>query len=278
MAVLTFRMFVIFVNLIVCSVCKQPTCSVTLEAENGVGGKQMYRLAASGGIDVLLMKGQTISEKILLHDTYTNNTCVLKLLNVVYSNDGIGDDVTVSANNIQLGSFKSDAKSGSGERWNSFRNVMGFSTELEVIVGEYNITVEVMEADEYGIEIDTLTLLVDCATFRNNDTETAVSVCPPSLVTVDNDMEVGATDETDYPVVGGLSKGNSDEAHNTNRKNETIFSIILVIFGGLALVFGVPGTVYATKKVYRCISDGQLRKKEANEAAQMLKVELMDMC
>ena len=43
-------------------------------------------------------------------------------------------------------------------------------------------------------------------------------------------------------------------------------------------MFGVPGTVYATKKVYRCIRDGQLRKKEANEAAQMLKVELMDMC
>ena len=251
----TIRWLIIFaaISVVVQGISGDYMCNVTLKAENGVGGKQMYRSRASGGISVLLYEGQTITEIILIHNT--NDECSLKLQNVVYSNDGISDDVTVSINGTKLGSFKSEPRSEQGEGWNNFQVRAGFSTEEKLTDSLYNISLDVTQADEYGIEIDTLTLLLSCITEVAE--EDASQKCPPSLVThiIGNDGITSATADTTGSEATEATDGSKDT-------NETIISIVLVVFGGIALVLGVPSAIYTTRKVYQCF-----QKKKARETA-----------
>ncbi len=126
-----------------------------LEVEDGsTTGTQMYRSAASGGISVLLHKDDYVRYLFV-----TSSENVMSVQNVVYSNDGIGDQIRVSLNATHtIGSFTSRARTGNGGLWNVFLNSGPVGTETSISPGEHEITLEAASADEYGVELDRITL------------------------------------------------------------------------------------------------------------------------
>ena len=151
------------------------TCTVNFEAENGSGGKQIYRSLASGGITALLKEGEAVSDCLKFHNT-NNNNCSFKLLSVRYSNDGIGDVIEVYINDTQLASFQTKAYAANGDDWNYFQTKTGFSTSTQLSTSNM-ITVAAVEADEYGDNIINI-----------DDTED--NECPRSLISFDNYCEL----------------------------------------------------------------------------------------
>lgn len=194
---------------------------MTLEAEDGnYDGMLMYRSEASSGLAVLLNEGQTIRYGIVIRDN--GNSCFIKLLHVTYSNDGDGDDIQVLLNNTVLGSFRTYAISDNGESWNDFHTESGFSTEKELHVSPYILTIRVLEADQYGVEIDKLSLQLECI---NTIRAIENAECQPPLISFDNSEDNSDTRDR------GLSDG----------------AIVGIVFGVLAVVIGVPGCIVATK-------------------------------
>ena len=194
------------------------SCSIPLEAEHGFGGKQMHRSEASGGIAVQLLKGEAINYHL-------NFNCTIQLLNVRYSNDGIGDTIEVTINGRLLGSFKSFAETGKGDNWNIFRKETNFTIHLLLFESEAEIKVTAVEADEYGVEIDKLSLQVTCS---------RVDPECPQLTMTNNDVDTSSDDNTSQLSTGEL------------------IAIISVIVGA---VIGIPGCIVAIYQINKCCND-----------------------
>ncbi len=137
-------------QILLSSLCVLPLancCTVQLEAEDGsTTGTQMDRSAASGTISVLLHKDDYVGYSFV-----TSSENVMSVQNVVYSNDGIGDQIRVSLNATHIiGSFTTDAGTGNGGLWNVFLNSGPVGTETSISPGEYEITLEAASADDTG--------------------------------------------------------------------------------------------------------------------------------
>lgn len=199
-------------------------CGVVLEAENGSGGEKEYRSHASGGLSVRLMEeGDTISFQ--MNFALTDNTCTLQLKSVTYSNDGLSDSIQVSLDNTSLGSFQTYASSNGGENWNSFRTQNGFASKVQLLDSRFVITVDVLDTDEYGVEIDKISLQLDCT----NEITIEDAQCSPSILSQEN------------------NESDSESSHLSDGVIATIFFGIVGIL--VALLLGIPGCIVAVRKL-----------------------------
>ena len=209
-------------------------CSVAFEAENGSGGKEEYRSNASGGISVKLTEGDTISYQVDF--AYNNNVCTVQLLSVTYSNDGFMDSIQVSLDGILLGSFQTYASSSGGENWNTFRTQRGFVSKVQLHDSQFVITVDALNTDEYGVEIDKISLQLDCT----SEVTVEDAQCSHSIVSVDG-------------------KASSNDG-NSRLSDELIATIFFGILGSLLALLGIPGCIIASR---------QLRKRNTNQTVTM---------
>ena len=193
--------------LVTTGVVSQDDCPVTLEAENGVGGEEMQRSEASGNLAVLL-KGD---EKIAFYIALTSE-CDVNLYSLRYSNDGSSETVQVSINDTLIGSFRTLASSNYGHNWNIFYTETIFQSKatLKAHSGSYIIEVFSRDTDKYGIEIDKVSLQLQCVRQISGD-------CP-----VRSDIENES---------GGLSAG----------------AIVGIVFGVLGCLIAIPGAYVALK-------------------------------
>ena len=140
-------------------VASQFTCTVSLEAENGTGGRYMYRSNASGGISVLLFEHEH-----LVHDNLVfrseDNLCSLQLFGIRYSNDGKSGQIEAFLNGTSLGAVTTPAESDSSV--NMFQTVE-MTSKLRMFEGKYTVKLFVVEADPNGIEIDECLLQFECS-------------------------------------------------------------------------------------------------------------------
>ena len=136
------------------------TCTIDLEAESGNSLNQMHRSEASGGLTVLLKEGEVLLNYFEI--TTLRSSCLVGIDNVAYSNDGISDVIQLSLNGTQLGRFRTVAQVGEGSYWNVILSTGAFGNRTELFVGRYTLTLTVLEADMYGVEIDKATLAMEC--------------------------------------------------------------------------------------------------------------------
>lgn len=186
----------------------------------------MYRSEASGDITVLLKESGYIRYEFI-----TSSNCTLNIQNVAYSNDGTGDTISLFLNNTSIGSFTSLGRTGGGHRWNVIQNSGPVGNEVGVTNGGHTLTLEVVSADDYGVELDTLTLVFKCAS--NSTTEE----CPEADVNFTDNHSSSPDNES-----GGGGSGLSAEG------------IIGIVFGVVATLIGIPGCIAALYAIYVCTS------------------------
>ena len=220
---LTFTAFILLIRYVSCLY----TCTLILEAENGINIESMQRSRASGGLTALLRENSSILYQLKFDKDEIS--CSIQLVNVTYSNDGLGDEIQVSLNNISLGSFRTKAYSNNGYGWNKFETSNGFSKEIPLLFSYYTLKVYALATDKYGVEIDKLSLRLACTDeiHVNNDKE-----CWPSLISYETSAE---SDDNE--------KGLSDGA---------IVGIISIV---ISTIVGVPSCVVAIIFLIRYCND-----------------------
>ena len=87
-----------------------------MEAEQGsTNGTIMYHGGTSNKLTVRLSEGQYIIWAFVTELSYT---CILQILNVVYTNDGLSDTITLYVDGQKEGSFNTRPQSDRGRLWN----------------------------------------------------------------------------------------------------------------------------------------------------------------
>ena len=129
---------------------------LAFEAEAGTGdGVTMSRGHASAGSTVLLFAGQT---RTIAFDT----TGVGRYhFTVPYSNDGLGDTITVTLDGTPIGQFNTidtrPAGGGGGSGWDNF--LVGDTGGPAIVrPGHHVLTLMVTAADPFGVEVDRVDL------------------------------------------------------------------------------------------------------------------------
>ena len=198
-------------TVLVSDVGAQYTCTVTLEAEDGDGETTVARIDASGRSAVLLEEGDSITYQMKITDD--DNFCSIKLTDVTYSIDGYGsaEYIRIRLGTTLLGSFQISANSSSNGIWSAFKTIGGFSTEKRLSSSTYVLKISAIEADGFGVQIDKLSLLLECSNYIRS------GECQPSLISFDFDEGDDNNEEED---------DNSDEG-------KTVAEIAGGVIGGI---------------------------------------------
>ena len=132
---------------------------VTIQAEDGASttAEKNYRSGATNGLAVLLKQGGTLD---LMFEIIGNETCEMQVADILYSNDGMSDKLSIFLNKTTIGEFITRADSQNGFLWNQFISTGPVGNSVETREGVYNLTVNATSADEYGVEIDSVSLLL----------------------------------------------------------------------------------------------------------------------
>ena len=133
-------------------------CQIAFEAEYGfTNGEVTFRSAASNGKTVrftdegqyLLWYFKTPSSSIDIH-------------NVVYSNDGSSDNLTVFLDQEYLGEFQTLNHRKQGAYWNVMLESGLIGTTKALSTGNHTLNVSVSSVDFHGVEIDHVTTGIMC--------------------------------------------------------------------------------------------------------------------
>lgn len=141
--------------------------NLTIQAEDGASTSASinYRSGATNGLAVFLKQG---GELTLIFQLTGNETCTMSISNIQYSNDGLSDELTLGIKDYDtIGKIVTRADSRRGLLWNTFIPTGPVGKALEIGEGVYNLTITATAADEYGVEIDYVSLL-----FANCSNET----------------------------------------------------------------------------------------------------------
>ena len=149
---------VIVVLLLQSTAIVSKTCQWSDEAEHGnTNGEIIHRGGASNKQTVRLNTGQYISWGFV-----TDSSCRLQVSNVVYTNDGVSDTITVYVDSQGVGSFNT-SESNHGYSWSESVSSGPIGDEIQLSSGDHTIKlVAIAEVDEYSVEIDIITLRMSC--------------------------------------------------------------------------------------------------------------------
>ena len=227
--------------LYVITIYRCTSCSLEIEAEYGTstGGVQKHRSQASNGVTVLI---NTLRDKITFLLDVVNTTCnQLIVTDVQYSNDGLSDVVNVFLNTSKIGQFTSKAVVNSGDGWNVFRSSGQVGNPVQIRKGAYKLQIELSKSsDEYGIEIDKVSLQFYCSSVNVNNQ------CPESAIKVDGGSITGSTATTDTATTGSTPTTGGTESDKPDTEGLTLtdrFAIAGTIGGFVGVAVAIAGVV-----------------------------------
>ena len=217
------------------------SCRLDFIAEYGntSGGELTSRSAASYGRTVrFTRKGQ-----FLYWFFITQSTCNIDVLNVLYTNDGPSDNLTVYLNENFIGSLQTVEHTREGVFWNKIveSGLIGRTTVLQQ--GNHTLNISVVTVDIYGVEIDKVTLGVLC----DDDLCLVQTVGQPSNVNNIIDGDSNAL----------LDDGTLDKGH--------IISLVIGVSSTvISVLIAVPTLIIAIWRIYKCVkpntANGMLRE------------------
>ena len=191
------------------------------QAEYGVtNGEVMFRSAASDGKTVRFTEeGQFV---YWIFKT-PPRTCGFDILNVIYSNDGPSDNITVWLDEEYVDGFETFNHRKEGAFWNYMRESGLLGTAMALTEGNHTLNVSVSSVDVHGVEIDEVIVGVLCDDIKECSESLLIYNQPKNVVPVD-------PNETSRLPTGD------------------IIAIVSVI---VAAVIGLPGAIVA---IYKCRS------------------------
>ena len=137
---------------------------LNLEMENGLslitlpGCDQVYSPATC-----IQFRSQASSELTVRvvsdrQDVWFNVTsqsqCSLQVNNVIYSNDGESDEISIYLDDTKIGGFATRVEYGNGNLWNVFENSGLVGSRLTLVPGQHRLTFRVVSTDQLGVEMD----------------------------------------------------------------------------------------------------------------------------
>ena len=210
-------------------------CRLEIEAEHGtsIGGAERFRSRASNGATVLI---NTLRDNITFQLEIANTTCnQVTVTDVRYSNDGLSDVVSVFLNTSEIGQFTSKALVTSGDGWNDFQSSGQVGNPVQLHEGVYNLQIQLSKSsDEYGIEIDKVSLQFYCSSVDVNNE------CPESVIKVDGGSITGSTATTDTATTGSTLTTDDDTG---GLSLVDIFAIVGTIGGLLGVAVAIVGVI-----------------------------------
>ena len=133
-------------------------CQWSMEAEQGsTNGTIMYHGGTSNKLTVRLSEGQYIIWAFV-----TESSCMLKVLNVEYTNDGLSDTIALFVDGQNIGSFVTKSQSDHGHLWNTPVSSGPIGKERLLSSEDHTIKLAATKMDRYGIEVDKLNLGLIC--------------------------------------------------------------------------------------------------------------------
>lgn len=95
------------------------------------------------------------------------HAAAIDVLDVRYSNDGGVDTIAISLDGKKLGEFKTKVHFGWGDLWDMFESSGPIGGYQQLKAGEHKLTLSIVDADRYGIEIDYIRFNVHGSTVDN---------------------------------------------------------------------------------------------------------------
>ena len=157
-----FLFFVIILYSVALSRCD---FTVKLQAEDGISteAKKMPRSNANNGFTVLIKQEAFVT---LFFQVTGNRSkeCQLKVGNLYYSNDGEADTLALRLNQgsitTPLGIVSTRGATNYGHYWNVFEDTGPIGRSIIAKEGLYNLVIKATKADEYGVELDYVSLQI----------------------------------------------------------------------------------------------------------------------
>jgi len=156
-----------------CSGCRGILQLISLEAEEGTHtGYAVARSAASNQHTVRLGEGQYVENSFT-----TQGNCSVTVTDIVYTNDGGSDTITISLDGRAIDTFHTLSGTGGGHLWNVPRSSGMLGDTIELEAGLHQIHIEANATDIYQVEIDQILLTVNCS-FSGSPTCYSLSSLP----------------------------------------------------------------------------------------------------
>ena len=219
-------LFFVSINLISQINC----CRLDFIAEFGdTNGEIMSRSAASYGHTVrFTRKGQFLYWVLV-----TQSTCNIDILDVLYTNDGPSDNLTVYLDENFIGSFQTVEHSREGVYWNKIveSGLIGQTTVLQQ--GNHTLSISVVTVDIYGVEIDKITIGV---------------LCDDDLCSI---KTLGQPTNANTSTIAGDSNSSPDDGKLD--KGHIISLVIGVSSTVISVLIAIPTLIVAFWSIYKCI-------------------------
>lgn len=203
-------------------------CQLPFIAAYGVtDGELMSRSAATYGKTVRFFRiGQYVFWNFV-----AQSSCNLDILNVIYSNDGPSDNLTMYLDKKYIGGFQSVEHSNEGIFWNKMveSGLIGKTNLLSQ--GNHTLRLNVVSVDKYGVEIDKIIVGVLCG---------AGEECLVTILGEPNDTQ----EHTSYSA--------GENGHELDREN--IISLAVGLTSTfVSVLIAIPSMVIAIWSIYKCI-------------------------
>lgn len=157
---MTFKSIFLFMLLSII-LSENAAFDLTIQAEDGASSSASinYRSGAINGLAVFLKQGGAITLIFELAGEEEEEECTMQVQNLLYSNDGLSDVFTLELDGFgMIGRIVTRPHSLNGLLWNKFIPTGPIGNTVDISKGVYNITVTAQAADEYGVEIDYVSL------------------------------------------------------------------------------------------------------------------------
>ena len=202
------------------------------------------RSAATYGKTVRFTKvGQSVSWNFTTH----SSTCNFDVLNVVYSNDGPADNLTLYLDQKYVGDFQTIEHTNEGVFWNQMVESGLIGRTKVLSEGNHLLKLVVGVTDIYGVEIDKIEVGVLCGS--EGDCSVKIDGAP--------------TDQ----------QGLSGESGGENWNTETIISLAVgLISTAISTIIAIPAFILAVWSIYKCAKGGKLRKKTTTRISRLKKL------
>ena len=213
-------------------------CRLDFIAKYGnTNGETVSRSAASYGRTIrFTKKGQ-----FLYWVFVTQSTCSIDILNVLYTNDGPSDNLTVYLDENFIGSFQTVEHSREGVYWNKIveSGLIGRTTVLQQ--GNHTLNISIVTVDIHGVEIDKVTIGVLC-----DDDLCSIKILGQST----NDNTIAPPDD-----------GNLDKGH--------IISLAIGVSStAISVLIAIPTLIVAFWSIYKCVK-GDINHRIKPSAAKL---------
>ena len=141
---------------------------VEIEAEYGfsTNAEKHYRSGAANGLAVFLKQEGQIA---LFFQVTSEETCLMQVHDILYSNDGSSNAFILHLNNKSIGEAVNNASNNNTYLLNQFISTGQAGEGATIREGLYNLSITVETANEFGVEIDSVSVnMMHCSNITTN--------------------------------------------------------------------------------------------------------------